>query len=415
MKENISNIGRFDHSIYLDLVMKLRKELVSCEKEGRTISSNSNVIKMRKHLLALSGVPLSTFRDTIKQIPKQPILNDMARMVMDTVFPTFSNTVKFDPKEMQSAVNRDLDGQNKEFLDAVSKFLAEDEPREERQERRYAGDRNFSRGRYFTVCDDQNGDDSQTLCREIFAYIDSSVPGRAYIGDAWDTQLYQALGGDKLPDELRNCLYVMLLEPFNKSEQADYHRAYNPVLECLSSPHGLKLLPIPVRWYDVEIPQVLDMRRPEVQEWLFQFFRAGDGAILVKPGKPANSFYEMLPAMYHPYRGGSGVTAGIGSWLRTMGVNGLVFPSARSNAMIKVDPNGKLIGTHGWNLLLYSDSRPDHQVHADAKPWYSFESLGYDREIGIHIASSSWRITGVEDGYNITRDLILAALEGANK
>jgi hypothetical protein len=411
MKKKISNIGRFDHSMYLALIMKLRKELISCEKEGRTISSNCNVSKMRKQLLEYVGVPLSTFRGTIKQVPKQPILNDMAMLVMDTIFPTFSNAVKFDPKEMQNAVKRDLDGQHKEFLDAVVKSLEEDEPREEQQERRYAGDRNLSRGRYFSVCIGPNGNDSQTLCREIFAYIDSSVPGWAYIGDAWDTQLYQALGGDKLSDELRNCLYVILLEPFNKSEQADYQRAYNPVLKCFANPHGLKLLPIPVRWYDVEIPHVLDMRRPEVQEWLFQFFRAGDGAILVKPGKPAGSFYEMLPAMYQPYRGGSGFTAGIGSWFRTMGVNALVFPSARSNAMIQVDPNGKLIATHGWNLLLYSGSVPDHQVHADSNPWYPFESLGYNREIGIHKEGSSWRITGVEDGYNTTRDLILAALE----
>ena len=407
-------MDRLDHSIYLDLVMKLRKELVSSEKEDRTTTSDFNINEMRKKLLAHSGVPLSTFRGTIKQIPKQPILNDMARIVMDTVFPTFSNTVKIDPKETLNAVKRDLDGQNEEFFNEVVNFLAQEEPREEQQERRFAGDKNLSRGRYFTVCDSRNGDDSQTLCREIFAYIDSSVPGWAYIGDAWDAQLYEALGGDKLSDEMRNCLYVMLLEPFSKDEQADYQRAYNPVFEYLSNPHGLKLLPIPVRWYDVEIPHVLDMRRPEVQEWLFQFFRAGDGAILVKPAKPANSFYEMLPAMYHPYRGGSGVTAGIGSWLRTMGVNALVYPSARSNAMIKVDPNGKLIGTHGWNLLLYSDSSPDHQAHFDSNPWYSFKKLGYNREVGIYKENSSWQITGVEDGYNIARDLILAALKGTD-
>lgn len=41
------------------------------------------------------------------------------------------------------------------------------------------------------------------------------------------------------------------------------------------------LLPIPVRWYDVEIPHVLDLRRPEAQDWFFHFFRAGDGAVRV--------------------------------------------------------------------------------------------------------------------------------------
>lgn len=399
--------------MYLDQVMKLREELVSSKKEDGTISNSSAVSTMREQLLTLVGTPLSRFRGAVKQVPKHPILNDAAMTIMDTVFPTFSNTIKFDPDETVALMENDLDGQHTEFFDAMVEFLAEQEPKEERQERRYAGDRNLSRGRYFTVCNGPNGEDSQTLCREVFAYIDSSVPGIAYVGDSWDTQIYTALGGDKLPDEFRNCLYVMLLEPFDESEQAAYQQSYHPVLKSLKSPHGLKLLPIPVRWYDVEIPNVLDMRRPEVQEWLFQFFCAGDGAVLIKPAKPAGSFYEMLPALCHPYRGGSGVTAGIGSWLRTMGVDALVYPSARSNTMIQVDSNGKLVGEHGWSLLVYSGAEPDYQVHADSNPWYNFESLGYDREIGVHKEGSSWRLTGIEDGYNSTRNLILAALTGA--
>ncbi len=413
MKKKKKAVVWLDDKMYFDQVMKLREELIAGEKRGWSASGIRNVAQMRKHLLAEAGAPLSTFRGTIKQIPQPPVLNDMAKTVMDTVFPTFSNTVKFDPKETENAVRRDLDGSHSEFLDTMVKFLAEQEPREERQERRYAGDRNLSRGRYFTVCNSPNGDDTQTLCREIFAYINSSVPGWAFVGDSWDNQLYYALGGDRLPDEARNCLYVILLEPLDESKRYDYQQAYNRVFNFLADPHGIKILPMPVRWYDVEIPHVIDMRMPEVQEWLFRFFGAGDGAILVKPAKPASSFFEMLPAMFHPYLGGSGVTAGIGSWLRTMGINALIYPSARSNSMIQVDKKGKPVDAHGWSLLLYAGSEPDKQMHADSNPWYPFESLGYDREIGIQQEGSSWRITGIEDGYSTTRDIILAALKGA--
>lgn len=411
----MSGIGSPDDPVYHNLVSELRKMFVSVgDKYLPMPGTRQQVAEARARLLAYVGAPLSTFRGTIKQVPTT-LLNEIAQTVLDTVFPTFSNTVEFDPAQTLEAVKGDLGGRQGEFLDAVAKVLAEKGPRDERQERRYAGDRNMSRGRYFTVCNDPGGDDSQTLCRELFAYIDSAVPGWAFVGDPWDSQLYKTLGGDDLPDVYRRCVYVILLEPLNENEQTVYQHAYSPVLKRLASPHGLKLLPIPVRWYDVEIPHVLDLRRPEAQDWFFHFFRAGDGAILIKPAEPARSFFEMLPAMYHPYRGGSGVTAGIGSWLRVMGVDGLVYPSARSDAAIQVGPEGELITARGWNLVLYSGSEatPDRQIHADSNPWYNFEDAGY-KGVVIHREGASWHLSGVEVGYSSTRDLIVAVMEHMN-
>ena len=248
--------------------MELRGKLVSLGDRSPTMAAvGREVAEARLSLLDYVGIPLSTFRGTIKQVPMM-LLNEMARTVLGTVFPTFSKTVEFDPAKTLAAVEGDLGGRRGEFLDSLTEMLAGQDRRDERQERRYAGDRNMSRGRYFTVCNDPGGDDSQTLCRELFSYVDSPVPGWAFASDPWDAQLYEALGGDRLPDAYRGCVYVMLLEPLDESGYAAYRRAYGAVLERLASPRGLKLLPIPVRWYEVEIPHVLDLRRPEAQDWL---------------------------------------------------------------------------------------------------------------------------------------------------
>ncbi len=411
----MSDIGRSDDVVYRQRALELREMLTSLSDHDVPVPGMTRrVTDLRAQLLADVGIPLSTFRGTLKQVPSE-LLNEMARKIMDTVFPTFSDTVKFDPEQVLEKMRRDLGDQHGELFDAVEDHLAGEKSRDERQERRYAGDRNMSRGRYFTVCDDSGGGDSQTLCRELFAYVNSYVPGWIFVGDPWDSELYQKLGGDNAPEEMRNCVYVFMLEPLDDSEHAAYQQAYMPVLEQLANPNGLKILPIPVRWYDVEIPLVLDLRQPEAQDWLFRFFRAGDGAVLVKPTEPARSFIDMLPALYHPYRGGSGVTAGIGSWLRTMGVNALVYPSSRSDASIQVDSEGELISARGWNLIAYLDEAPtDRQIHVDSNPWYSFEGAGYEG-VEVHRAGGSWHLSGIEKGYDWTRKLILNALEGGRK
>jgi hypothetical protein len=55
---------------------------------------------------------------------------------------------------------------------------------------------------------------------------------------------------------------------------------------------------------------------------------------------PITGFAGMLPSLVYPEYGGSGVTKSIGSWMRSAAIQGLVFPSARSNVEIEVDQQG---------------------------------------------------------------------------
>ena len=53
--------------------------------------------------------------------------------------------------------------------------------------------------------------------------------------------------------------------------------------------------------------------------------------------------------------GGDGLTNAIGSYLRTIGVEALIFPSARSDTYVEFR-NGELVDFGGWNLVDYRNA-----------------------------------------------------------
>ena len=92
----MNGIGRSDDVMYCRLVMELREKLVSLGNQHLTVpGASQQVAQARAWLLTDVGTPLSTFRGTIKHVPTT-LLNEMAQTILDTIFPTFSNTVEFD-------------------------------------------------------------------------------------------------------------------------------------------------------------------------------------------------------------------------------------------------------------------------------------------------------------------------------
>jgi hypothetical protein len=51
------------------------------------------------------------------------------------------------------------------------------------QYRRFAGDATLSRGSYYTLCSDEQGDDSETLAHELMAYVNPEVSGEVDVAD----------------------------------------------------------------------------------------------------------------------------------------------------------------------------------------------------------------------------------------
>jgi hypothetical protein len=112
----------------------------------------------------------------------------------------------------------------------------------------------------------------------------------------------------------------------------------------------------------------------------------------------------------HPELGGCAVTHGVGSWMRTSHVNALIFPSARSDAMVAMR-EGELAGFRGWNLVDYrrAEGIASAEVVIDHDHWYAFGEL--ERTYGLPSGvleqapagspeEGSWRVRGVQARYD---------------
>lgn len=156
----------------------------------------------------------------------------------------------------------------------------------------------------------------------------------------------------------------------------------------------------------------IDLRQHAAQAWLHRFFREGDGAVLVKDARtPVPDFLGMLPALVYPEFGGSGFTKGLGSWMRSVGVAGLVYPSARSDAAAVYDGALGLHGWHGWNFVDYRDAEflPDRLAHFDNNDWYGFVGCRQPAPV-LKVAGTSWALSGTERRYREVRGWMLELL-----
>jgi tetratricopeptide (TPR) repeat protein len=293
----------------------------------------------------------------------------------------------------------------------------------DQQFRRYSGEGNLPRGRYFTVCADASGNDGQTLCRELFEYADRRIPGFVFVSDSHDAELMAAIEalGFRRANPTLQFLIVMVLAPPDDGEREAFRHFLGPVLTTLYGPfdaapdrwHGLSLIVIPTMSAPVALDGVIDLRQRAAQSWLFRFFREGDGAVSVRsPGRPIADFTGMLPSLLHPEYGGSGFTKSLGSWMRVTGVQGLVFPSARSDVSVTMPDDTSIADFHGWNFVDYRDVDlvPDMQFHVEDNPWYAFVPVSGVTPT-LTVTPTSWSVAGIETGWRETRRLMLALLQ----
>ena len=217
--------------------------------------------------------------------------------------------------------------------------------------RRFAGDLSLDRGRYYTLCHSDSGDDSGTLINELRTYYN---PFSAGLIDIFDTTV---------PDS-RARLPQFVAEEL--SRHASTQRPGHLVL--VVRPLGGKPFPmasppfavaLPLKIQRITIERVIDLRVPESARWfarnLSTLTWTTDGtAIRAFPLKPPlSSFRELLPSLLmQAIGGGMGATQIAGLWLRNVGVEALIYSSARADARVRV-VDGALEEWSGWNLVDY--------------------------------------------------------------
>lgn len=347
-------------------------------------------------------IPVRTVSVTLKQIVAED-LNATGLAAAEACFTGSTEPLK--PDGEYARRGRDL---------AAAKFGALGLPHESdlSPNRRFAGDRSLGRGRYFAVCRDGSGDDDGTLVRELTAYYNPLKSGLVIISDPRLPE-----GAHLVPKQVAQSGDLLLSFPPVGGRPHPFTARYTDSARPM-------VVTLPTRIVQDEIDGLIDLRQPDVAAW----FTAGLSRITTvgsqrtfpfKP--PLDSFSELLPSLLcQSIGGGRGPVQVAGLWLRRLGVNGLIFPSARSDARVEV-LDGKVVEATGFNFVDYRNAgEPEYSFIIDfsigwpqaVQTWpddyiEGGEPVVYNTVKIRHEASGSWRIEGLQ----IRRDASLRFLE----
>jgi hypothetical protein len=294
--------------------------------------------------------PLSTFSGTLKQIETAAI-PEPAHEVFTYFFPRFES------------LNRMPGG-----LSDGGRIVAFDNHLHAHyigvRQRRFAGDDTLPRGSYWaveSVADPEYhfsdfGFDAENnpVIRELFSYAE---PFRRInpklIDSTIDTDEVDQLRTLGLTEAGNPCI-IQIIEPHDEG-------ALPAALGI--NPDEVTILEYPLRISTVTIPDVLDLRMPSAALWLVKFCASREASVVEaleveKPESPTVFFTRLLRFLLHQEGGGSlPLLQGIGAWLRSNGVAGLVFPSARCDSGVIVK-NGEVTSWWGFNYVDYRGSSP---------------------------------------------------------
>jgi hypothetical protein len=282
-------------------------------------------------------------------------------------------------------------------------------PAHEARHRRWSGDSRLahidggrlSRGSYYGVCQGPDGDDRGGVALELGAYRNPVLSGRVGIYDLNWANNAETLNVPK------SHTFAFIID-------VDRFRAWcEPELfdQCnFKTERGKVLVGIPYQVEHRVIEYVVDLRRRETQDWLYETFRNGYSRFWEKPfaGELTN-FFSMFPALFDQTLGGSDETQFMGYWLRTHGVEALIYPSARCNAAVRCSGNEPEMW-FGWNLVDFRDS----SVPVSSGQFYDVGAWPQQVPSGCGMQfenERSWCVTGFQEAQDRAYEKKLTIIE----
>ena len=328
--------------------------------------------------------PLSEFRGWVKFM-RPSFRNEAGNALMNKVFTRFERQgggISDHTRGQIQKARRDGTIREAMFINALR--------------RRYAGDSTMVRGAYYSVCSDEHGNDGGSLARELSAYCE---PGAEHLAIVHD--LVMPDQAELLHQYCQAPAGLAVELPPTKTGRPNRIHAHLIRRGLSTDDDGrsegvVVFLPLAVAWF--EVPDVLDLRQLAAQQWLAEFLPAGNETFSMPYAGEISHFCEMLPSLMSPERGGSDIDSGIGILLRRSGVNGLVFPSARSDVLCEY-VDGELSRFAGWNFLDYREAPPLEMVQRMVFQDDWLTSFG---ETTVHLApddspyAGSWRLEDQE-------------------
>lgn len=364
----------------------------------------------------IAEVPFTPFRSRVKCIRTQD-WTELQTAAFKSAFPAFFATEKPNPRWV---TQRDPFG------------TATGSPETPYRYRRYSGGTTLPRNRYYSICEDATGADSQTLAREIMTYCERTS-SQAFALDLDDPvesgpwPFFENSWGVRCPTNQ----IALVFEWKTSSPPPDFAFIPRALLAT-----GARMFPvfIPTTLLDVSISRAIDLRLPRTQEWLvahllnalpsvaytadgvlYRGLPLGDGHDIPWPiesrfttrdgldafsyppspnrehasGSLSADFLGILEFLMFPTRGGSPLTEAIGRWLRFLGAEALIYPSARADVECVIE-DGALKRWRGWNLVDYRGLDPIEEramiIH-EPNTWRG----GWT---GIHVTKGGGRLVG---------------------
>lgn len=291
-----------------------------------------------------------------------------------------------------------------------------------RPDRRFSGDGYLSRARYFSLCRD-DGLDGGTMLRELTAYHDPMSDGPVEIHDP--TEGPPPAGGlfpgtEASPRGGPRGILVSI--PPQTATQCGWLQDAVRRWETTS-------VLLPVRISRERFERLIDLRDPRVASWFacevtrLRWIAGDGGEAPAFPNKePLDEFADLLPSlMVQCHGGGNGVTRVAGQWLRSLGADALVFPSARSDSWVEADQEA-VKDFYGWNLVDYREALPARLQTFDlTQAWITqvaneIDELPLPHQADVYLeretqgrARGSWSWRNIEES-NLAARLLASAL-----
>ena len=298
-----------------------------------------------------TSVPFESKTLVLKQVSVAN-LEEIERRTLAFYFPGYHQGAGFE--------NADLADSSplRPFQDAKFSVI-----RDKNQSRRYAGDYSLPRSSYFTVCRTSSGDDGGLLLRELGAYAKPHVSGMVVVLDTTDPTEEVA----PLRAMLKSGKSALFLFP---QEPRHFPSPFRKLVGGQAQGHAQITAVIPTQILQVKFDQLIDLRTPSTRRWFTtELTRLTNDGVPARNGTtvtlrafplaaPLERFEDLLPTLLtQALGGGRGVTDIAGRWLRQIGADGLIFPSARADVSVTYS-NGILNSWYGWNLVDYRSAPP---------------------------------------------------------
>lgn len=393
--------------------------------------SSQNTVETREIM-----IPFRTFNGYLKRIDVNR-LSSKQKSLFSLAFSEFFSEEDYNVK----AINQDRYKSTVKIWesDGNTRIVGNETPF---KYRRFSGGAYLPRGRYYSVCKDGSGNDSQALAGELLAYYIPEKAGEIALLDL-DGSDATAQAGRVFFEQrcgLRNSKNMIAMQCHSR------FGIPSPILSEFTSPSFIPgtldcAVFLETEVVESRISNVIDLRFPDVQKWMYEslhsgiprtlylydnepsvsafyphiipddlfdspLFKAGPGtAGIINPpnddwdGKKiyySDKRSDLLSFLMYPSAmGGTPITNGIGRWLQSIGANALVYPSARSDIMCSVKGD-QISDFAGFLLVDYRNSPeiPDEfRVICEPYSWKeNWGSMQSDTQIEW---SSSWAVTGI--------------------